>query len=224
MLHPSDPATVSSHVDEAIRRRVTTKVFSSEPQPECGTRETIEELISAAGWAPFHRPCQTEHQIAGGLSGIVPWRMYALDAAACRKLRTLLPEEASGKMPSMLAAADALVQVTWLPNLQSEDFKAAKGQLFEPTLANMEHIAAASAAIQNFLIAATARGIRSYWSSGGAHLRDARQQELLGIPSGEILLGAIFLFPSETGDLKVVGSKLRQERPEKSKWSRWVEL
>ncbi len=66
----------------------------------------------------------------------------------------------------------------------------------------MEHIAAASAAIQNLLLAATARGISNYWSSGGV-LRSAQVFQQLGIPRQQILLGAIFLFPSEIGDAEL---------------------
>ena len=119
-----------------------------------------------------------------------------------------------------------MIQTPWLPNPSSQPL--AEGQLFEPTLANMEHIAAASSAIQNLLLAATAEGIPNYWSSGGALLREASAYETLGIPPGEILLGSIFLFPSDISSLpssvEVGGSKLRDQRSPVSAWSRWVEL
>ena len=70
---------------------------------------------------------------------------------------------------------------------------------FAATLANMEHIAAAAAAIENLLLAATARGVSNYWSSGGV-LRSQIVRQLLAIPPAEIVLGAIFFFPKEFGD------------------------
>lgn len=208
--------------DDAIVSRKTTKVLSDSDLPVCDIRGTVDELIALAGWAPFHRPSNAIHQREqAGQSGLVPWRMVGLDAAACRALRRSLPTENAGKLPAMLAAADALIQVTWLPNPPSESFQATDELPFEPTLANMEHIAAASAAIQNLLLAATARGIDNYWSSGGVWLRSAEVFEQLQIPSDEILLGAIFLFPRNVEQTQVVGSKLREQRPAVHEWFRW---
>ena len=122
----------------------------------------------------------------------------------------------------MLAAADALIMATWLPN--SADVPANGDEPgFAATINNMEHIAAASAAIQNFLLAATARGISNYWSSGGV-LRGAHVFKLLGIPREQILLGAIFLFPKDFGDAELATSKLREHRGSREAWSRWVSL
>ena len=61
----------------------------------------------------------------------------------------------------MLNVAKSTIVMTWLPKKDPD-----RGQLFEPDLKNMEHIAAASAATQNILIGATSLGLRSYWSSG----------------------------------------------------------
>ncbi|QDV23320.1 nitroreductase family protein [Aureliella helgolandensis] len=211
-------------VDAAIRRRATIKVLSPTELAINDIRATVTELLEVAGWAPFHRPCDASHQHSSQLDGMVPWRMYALDANGCRQLRELLPEENAGKLPSMLASADAMIQATWLPNPPSDEFELSKTHLFEPTLANMEHLAAASAAIQNLLVAATARGIRNYWSSGGALLRGEQVFQQMGIPDGELLLGSLFLFPQETANAQVVGSKLRAQRPAPGQWTQWVEL
>ncbi len=214
-------------LDAIIRGRLTTKVMSSEPLPTSEIRDQLDGLIATAGWAPFHRPCGGEHQIDGGLPGIEPWRMYGLDAVACRKLRLRLPIENAGKIPQMLAAADALIQVTWLPNAPSCTEQPENACLFEPTLDNLEHIAAAAAAIQNLLLAATAQGFLSYWSSGGL-LRSQEVCSWLEIPPTEILLGAIFLFHEAVGhestSVTRVGSKLRERRHTKDGWMRWVSL
>ncbi len=65
----------------------------------------------------------------------------------------------------MLLAADALIMqlVTKCGHCYAHGYEPG----FAVTLTNVEHIAAAYAAIQNLLLAATARGIRNYWSSGG---------------------------------------------------------
>lgn len=237
-------------VDEAIRKRRTIKVLSPQPLPHRDCLAQVNELVSIAGWAPFHRACDAVHRDGSTLDGIEPWRFHILDSAACRKLRPLLPELISGKIPAMLAAADALIIVTWLPNppaaATSErtidarqavpEFVADYPPAFESNLSNMEHLAAASAAVQNLLIAATARGIDNYWSSGGV-LRSPAAFDLLGIPQTQILLAAIFLFPASTegeGDgtghggpnehdtVERVGSKLREHRTTPNRWSRIV--
>ena len=96
-------------------------------------------------------------------------------------------------------------------------------QLFEPSIQNMEHIAAASAAVQNMLLAATARAVPNYWSSGGA-LRSPDVFQLLEIPAHEILLRAVFLFPHDLSKATTKGGSLRPSRSPLHDWSRPVTL
>ena len=208
-------------VDKAICERKTVKILA-EKELDCpeNWRETVQELLAVAGMAPFHRACDPTHR-ESGMSGIEPWRFHILSPQTCRQLGPTLDPDKAGKIPKMLAAADCLLIATWLPNPPSETLQT--GQLFDASLGNMEHIAAASSAIQNLLLAATARGIQNYWSSGGI-LREAATFERLGISESEILLGAIFLFPQETGDAQVAESKLRPKRMTQESWSRCVEL
>ncbi len=152
------------------------------------------------------------------MSSFVPWRAYALDAGACHRLRQKLINVGDDtKIVQMLAAATALIQVTWLPNPP----KGATDAPFEATLENMEHIAAASAAIQNMLLAATARSFESYWSSGGA-LRETQVFDWLAIPQKEILLGAIFLFPTDADGVETATGKLREKRGPIESWAKWL--
>lgn len=207
-------------VDQVIRARRTLKMLASEPLGQNLNRAEVDAIIAAAGYAPFHKPSAKEHRDT--LTSFQPWRCHALDHKACCELRERLIDAGdTTKLPAMLAAARALIQITWLPNPPKER----TGQLFDPTLENMEHLAAASAAAQNILLAATARGIENYWSSGGA-LRDPDVFELLGISRQEILLGAIFLFPSEadapTAETKP--GKLHDKRGPQDSWARWVKL
>jgi nitroreductase len=214
-------------LEAAIRERRTTKVLSEVPFPAAPAGSDsgaidLNSLLKLAGMAPFHRACEEGHR-SGELGGIEPWRFHCLDAAGCRELKNRLPAEETGKIPLMLNSADLLIMATWLPNDASADFRVDQKQLFEPTLGNMEHIAAASAAVQNLLLLATSRGIPSYWSSGGV-LRTAPIYKHLGIAEKEILLGAIFLFPADTRDAQVVGSKLRDKRSQVGSWSRQIKL
>jgi nitroreductase len=212
-------------VSQVIRDRRTVKVFAATPQDEAANFAVVEELLEAASWAPFHRGAAKVHLEEGKLQSKVPWRAYVLEADACRVMRErLLALEDKSKVPPMLGAATHLVQVTWLPDPPEQATEEAKPLLFEPTEKNMEHIAATGAAIQNLLLAATARGIPSYWSSGGA-LRQRQHLDSLGIPASEILLGSVFLFPpgSEQGTDLAFGG-LREQRGKTEEWSRRVEL
>ncbi len=212
-------------VEQAIVTRKTEKVLSQKDLPVSDCRETVKQLLAVAGMAPFHRACEERHRSDGKLPAIEPWRFYALDAKACRKLRTLIPLEQAGKIPAMLAAADAMVIATWLPDRvesAAQPVPLDGGTGFAASMNNMEHIAAASAAVQNLLIAATARGISNYWSSGGV-LRLPQVFQLLSIPMDEVLLGAIFLFPKEYGDAELALSKLREKRGPADSWSRWID-
>lgn len=210
--------------DKAIRARQTVKILASTDLPIVDRRQVINELLALAGLAPFHRACDERHRSAlaegTALDGIEPWRFHVLDAAACRRLGPQLPRENAGKMPAMLAAADALIMATWLPSagvaVPMDDEPG-----FAVTLTNVEHIAATAAAIENLLLAATARGITNYWASGGV-LRSKSVFETLGIPTTQILLGAIFLFPEAYGNAERATSKLRPHRSPPNKWSRWV--
>ncbi len=208
--------------DDAIRSRKTIKILAEKDLPIANHRDLVNDLLAIAGHAPFHRACEEHHRQTGPQTGIEPWRFYAIDAADCRKLRTQIPTENAGKIPAMLAAADALIMATWLPNAATvPEMDGEPG--FAATINNMEHIAAASSAIQNLLLAATARGVANYWSSGGV-LRSTQVFNLLGIPRTQILLGAVFLFPKEYGQAELVTSKLREHRGNPSSWSRWVTL
>lgn len=199
------------------RARKTLKLLGdpANPAPATGLdRATVEALVEAAGWAPFHRPAHAARE--AGNPVCEPWRFTMLDAPACRALLPRLSEipKPPGKIANMLAVADALLLVTWVPEPSDAGWEA--------TEFNMEHIAAGSAAIQTLLLAATEQGIHSYWSSGGA-LGTAEAFEMLGIDAGDVLLGAIFLFPDPPETAEAVPGKMRDKRSDRTAWSRWVD-
>ncbi len=206
----------SQSLNETLQMRRTTKAMSDEAWAcHPASQEIPAQILSAAGEAPFHKAAAKEHR-AAPLDGVQPWRCYHLDATQCRTLRQRLIENGDQtKIPKMLAVADFLIQVTWLPNPNPKK----SDDLFEPSIQNMEHIAAASAAIQNMLLAATARDIPNYWSSGGA-LRSPETFALLGIPENQILLGSIFLFPTDLSAATTSPGALRSVRSPTAQWAR----
>jgi nitroreductase len=167
---------VNDSVAAAIRARRTTKDFTGEALP----RATIEQLLDLANQAPTHRLTQ-------------PWRFYALDQAAIARLATYLqaepaiaavPDPAKGaaklaKLLERLPTLGAMVLVTWVR---------------DPAPAiDLEDHAAASAAVQNLLLAATSAGIGSFWSTNPALSHPLTARWCGADPAAETTLAAIWL-------------------------------
>ena len=78
-------------LEEAIRTRRTHKAFGEEPVP----RETIEELLELARWAPNHNLTN-------------PWRFRVVGPEALAKLKRAAGPEAAGKLdraPTLVVAS-----------------------------------------------------------------------------------------------------------------------
>jgi nitroreductase len=164
------------HFAELVRSRRTVKTFSGAAL----SRDRVDALLDLARWAPTHRL----HQ---------PWRFTVLDQAAITTLADFLraspqiaawPDASKGpgklaKLLGRLPSLGALVQVTWIRHA-------------DPVI-DLEDHAAASAAVQNILLGATADGIASYWSSSAA-LRHVDTLRWFGIdPDKESFLGSLWL-------------------------------
>lgn len=115
-------------VDAAIRTRRTHKQFHPDPVP----RETVEELLELARWAPNHKLTN-------------PWRFRLLGPETRRRVEELAGEKEAAK----LRRAPTLVLAT---AVLSDD----------PGLAE-EDVLATGCAVYAVLLAATARGLASYW-------------------------------------------------------------
>ncbi len=109
--------------------------------------------------------------------------------------------------------------VHWLPATEAEISESTKR---EET--NFEHLAAASAYVQNLLLLLTAAGLESYWAT--ANLLDTPMvKQRLGIPDTHKLLGAVMVgYPVEaTRELERAGGGNRSKRSPASAWSRDLE-
>lgn len=217
-------------MDHIIRSRATQKVLA--PQPWAPTlspeeqRALADELLALAAAAPYHYASAERYR--SSLSSALPFRFRILSTERCRETADYIAEQEvpAGKVQNMLWAADLLMLVTWLPDVfgtQATEEAMREPIPFTGNLRNMEHIAATSAAIQNVLLGATQRGIPNYWSSGGM-LRFDPVRSYLGLPQGEILLGALFLFPKDSADRDAViaPGKMRDEGKDPASWSEWV--
>lgn len=220
MKHPQNNRAET--VDFAIKNRRTKKVLSKvgsiEPLDIEAIRhveEQIKSSILVAGFAPFHYDRKKD-----GLAE--PWRMYWLNYKACRSLASDFASLAqnvkpNNKLPLMLNACSGLVLVTWLPESNVDNPEKLES-------INEEHLAAASAATQNLMLALEARGLGSYWSSGG-QLREATMKQTLGINGDEKLIAAIFVdSQAMTNDNNVerIGGKNHAKRSPDHRWLREI--
>lgn len=228
------PAFIEA-VEHVIQARKTAKLLRDPDRCSEGSaslpadfRQQVAACVASAGWAPFHKIVDKEAHLQGDLTAIVPWRCYMLAKPMCCAAIAYLRQQAQehpdskwakawgSKIPRLLAGAGALVLVTWLPD------PPANGMALELTDNNMEHIAAAAAAIQNLLLAAEARGMSTYWASGGI-LGDSAMFAWLGIPRNQKLLGAIFLSPADWPHDAQEPGALRDKRGAVADWALWID-
>ena len=160
----------------AIRSRRSVKSFDGTPIP----RATLDQLCELVSWAPTHRMTQ-------------PWRCAVLDQPAIARLSRYMQETAEisavpdptkgaakmAKLVEKLPTLGALILVTWVRAPDS--------------LINLEEHAAASAAVQNLLLGATALGLGSFWSSNPALSHPLTLTWCGCDPTREGFLGAIWL-------------------------------
>ncbi len=107
-----------------------------------------------------------------------PWRFRVLGPETLAALQEASGEKEAAKLeraPTLVLASAAL-----------------SGELVQ----DEEDVCATAAAIQLVLLAATERGLASYWRTPGV-LRTRRGREAVGIPRGERVLGLLHLGPPE---------------------------
>lgn len=141
--------------------------------------ETVKELLELAHWAPTHG--RTE-----------PWQFRVYTGAALQQFGldhgnlywNNTPEETR-----MQATKEKLENnIKNVSHLVISVMKRGSNE----KIPQLEEIAAASAAVQNILLGATAMGVASFWSTGGMTLKPA-MKEYLGLGEQDIVLGMIFL-------------------------------
>lgn len=159
-------------VIETIRaRRTVGKIDGEIP------RETIQELIEVATWAPNHR--MTE-----------PWTFTVITGTARERLGQFWAERAGQKIDEKARAAFIAGE--------------AKKPLRAPTLiivstrtdANPEiaeeDFAATAAALQNLLLAAQSKGIYTGWKTGKM-VHDDEVKRYLGLDPSDRIVGTVYM-------------------------------
>jgi nitroreductase len=157
------------------RRSVSWSKMNGKAIPD----STINELLALADWAPTHG--RTE-----------PWYFLVYTGES---LRTF------GKQHADLywshTPEDKRQQATYDKLLHNGDMAshllvAVMKRGTNVKIPQLEEIAAASAAIQNVLLGATALGIASFWSTGGMTHTHALKEHL-GFGADDLVMGLVFL-------------------------------
>lgn len=213
-----DRREIADIVATVIKERKTLKVLGNSDdravlsaEVAARHREVVLEALGVAGWAPFHY-FRGEDDLAE------PWRAHVFWHADCQELAPRLFEwfpdlNPKSKLPSMMYACGALVLATWIPQFYGQQDRSPK-----QVMQDEEHLAAASAMVQNLLLMLTAHGMGTYWSSGGV-LGAPTFFERVGISAKERLTAAVFVeYPETFGDDRPrVAGKNRQKRSQ-----RWI--
>lgn len=221
---PEDLKTVI----RVVQQRRTFKVMGDvegpvqiDSQTAQKNRTIVLESVKAADSAPFHydRQCDNVPQ---------PWRVNILWHQSCQKVASNFYQwfddvKPGNKLPSMLSACGACVLVSWLPQFDGAgDEEIAKSKQIQ---IDQEHLAAASAYVQNLMLLLTAANMGTYWSSGG-QFRTREMMDRLSMSAPRQLLAAVFVeFPETNGDAtQRVPGKLADARANLEHWMDVVQL
>jgi nitroreductase len=161
-------------VENAIRTRRTIKAFDAEPVD----RETLEELLELARWAPNHHLTNPwRFRVIG------PQALETLKAAAGDLARTTAPDGADQDELARVAAA----KLDRAPTLVVVSAKHAADPVQDE-----EDAHATACAAYNVLLGAHARGLAGYWRTP-AVLRTEAGAAAVGLPGDERFVGMLYL-------------------------------
>ena len=157
---------------EAIHSRVMRPKVGADAPPKA----VIEELLEAAVRAPSHHLTE-------------PWRFYVLQGDSRNLIANAIaataidagtpPDEARADAERKVARAPVIVVFTCLP---------ADG----PDVVEQEELASVAMAIENFLLAAHAKGLGAMLRTGPAAYHPSITQEL-GLAQSETVVGFVYL-------------------------------
>jgi len=186
---------------EAIKGRRSIGRTSDEEPP----REDIEALLDAAVEAPNHRNNQ-------------PWRFIVLTGKAREDLGNAMADGLSARLVDVDAEkATALVNGERGKPLRAPVVIAVASKRSEdPRIHPLEDMQACSAAIQNMLLAAHARGLAAQWRTRGA-VADPVVKSHLGLNAEDEIAGFIYVGYAADGFETMLKPRVR-ESAEFTEW------
>ncbi|MEY3493975.1 MAG: hypothetical protein RL413_1393 [Actinomycetota bacterium] len=159
------------HVDDAIRARRTAMVVDTDRMVD---RALIEELCELAIWAPNHKRTW-------------PWRFASITGGARLRLGAVISDAMAARGDDAAKVDKARTKYARTPNVLV--IGSVPGDTPERTAENRDAVAAGA---QNLMLAATARGIATYWGSCPKGANDA-VAEFVGFDSGAHVVGIFYM-------------------------------
>jgi nitroreductase len=141
--------------------------------------QEVMQLLALADWAPTH--ARTE-----------PWRFIVFGEANVKGFTKKHADLFKANTPEASFTQQKYDNLEKLGNNVSHIIIAWMKRVTNHKIPEMEEIAASSSAIQNLLLGATARGIASFWSTGGLALHPALHTEFK-LGEEDIILGILYL-------------------------------
>ena len=141
--------------------------------------ETITELLTMADWAPTHARTEPWRFIVIGNSKVQEFTARHADLYQQFSNPAKFTTEQYNKIKS-LGENVSHIMIAWTKRVPTHK------------IPEIEEIAATAAAIQNLLLAATARGIGTFWSTSGMTHHESLKKEF-GLGEEDRVLGIIYL-------------------------------
>jgi nitroreductase len=181
---------------EAIYLRQSIPKVKPDPVP----RPLVERLLDAAVQAPNHHRTR-------------PWRFVVLTGEARNRLGEVMAQAYQNREPDVMEQALDVERARPLraPVLIAVGVDRPENE----KVVEVENIAAAAAAVQNLLIAATQLGLAAMWRTGSAAY-DPDVKCFLGFSPDQHLIGFIYIGYPET-------ERPPKERPSASDRITWME-
>lgn len=164
-------------VSEVIRSRRTIK--PSKMNGRLIADNEIDELLQLADWAPTHK--HTE-----------PWRFIVYAGHKAKEFVSSHAELYRKSISEEKFSNDKYQKILANGNNLSHLIVCYMKRDAEKRLPELEEISAAAAAMQNLLIAAEAKGIASFWSTGGM-IHSDEMKAMLSLGYEDIIMGIIYL-------------------------------
>ena len=168
---------VSADIGQVIRTRRTVKPDKMNGRiiPD----DTIIELLTLADAAPTH--AKTE-----------PWRFVVFGSNKVKEFTKRHAELFKQHTPEASFTQQKYDNLERLGNNVSHIIVVWMKRVPSHKIPEIEEVAAVSAAVQNILLGATAKGIATFWSTGGLTHHPALKQEF-GLGEEDLVMGILYL-------------------------------
>lgn len=171
----AEPSAGGEAVLAAIKRRRSVGRMTS----QVPDRKLIERILEAATWAPNHHLTE-------------PWRFFVLQGDARARLGEVMGGVAASRESSVEAGRVAAERAASKPLRSPWVIALAVEPSDDPSIPEIEELAAGSAAAQNMLLAADALGLAAIWRSGWIAF-EPEITAFFGLSPGARMLGFIYV-------------------------------